>query len=221
MKMHLINELLEAYVNHLKSADLYKWEAVKRFQSEWNGVDTDFMAMYQRAVSSDFEEKWWKGRPVYFRRAMTEMIRKDPEKVKQMFHDLLYPRVAFKSRFEFFLHDCNEIFKELRKEVGFDVKRHWHDEVEVVMAYLSWHAPDKWPLYRYAPYKAFLTHVEARNVPPPDFYEDYVKSHEILLKIILRNEALIEVVNDRMEGESSWLLLSQDFIEWSGRRVLA
>jgi hypothetical protein len=220
MKMHLINGLLEAYVEYLKTADLYKWQAVRQFQSEWNGADLDFAAMFERSVSADFEGKWWKDRPVYFRRAMKEMIRKDPERVRQMFHDLLYPRVAFKSRFEFFLADCNDIFKELRKEVGFDVKRHWHDEVEVVISYLSWHAPDKMPLYRYAPYKAFLTYVEARNVPLPDFYEDYVKTHEIILKIILRNEDLVEVLKEKAAWEESWLLISQDFIEWSGKRIL-
>ena len=196
---------------------LIKWRAVKQFQDHWDMANPDFSAMFNRAVNEELFSTICNDRAKHAIPIMKKFIEKHPAKVKQMFHDLFYDRVAIDSRFEFFNLDCDEILKEMQHEVGFHYNNHFNDDFRVISVYLVLKYPNKYSFYQYDTYAQFLSAVKAKGDPEPRDYDRYFKLHQTIFKMISKDEDLMETLNSQLDddcydGEN--ILLSGEYIHF-------
>ena len=143
--LELIKKLIEKYKKLIftdKYDELYKWEALKNFQDNWNIEDANFELMFDKS----FQPKncnLWAARRSLPREMMTIFIEKDMEKVREMFHNLFNESLVLEDRIKSFIDES----KKLTDEVFTLKDKNSYQDARIIMLYLSFRYPEKYYLY--------------------------------------------------------------------------
>ena len=137
--------LVEEYKADFKEnipLELYKWEAVKHFQDNWDLDAEDFPAMLSRSLSKT--ENLLASMNNYPRRMIKQFAQRFPQDVKSLFVALYDETVNLKERIDAFIAGIEQIHKEWD---GKEAKNHYHT-FNVVSTYLWLRYPDKYYIYK-------------------------------------------------------------------------
>lgn len=138
-------KLVEEYKADFKEnipLELYKWEAVKHFQDNWDLDAEDFPAMLSRSLSKT--ENLLASMNNYPRRMIKQFAQRFPQDVKSLFVALYDETVNLKERIDAFIAGIEQIHKEWD---GKEAKNHYHT-FNVVSTYLWLRYPDKYYIYK-------------------------------------------------------------------------
>lgn len=140
-----LQKLVEEYKADFKEnipLELYKWEAVKHFQDNWDIDAEDFPAMLSRSLSKT--ENLLASMNNYPRRMIKQFAQRFPQDVKSLFVALYDETVNLKERIDAFIAGIEQIHK---KWDGKEAKNHYHT-FNVVSTYLWLRYPDKYYIYK-------------------------------------------------------------------------
>lgn len=158
-----INELVEffekSFIQHWKD-EKFKWQAVKRFQDNWDINAIDFKSMFNKATTNEKGTVWTlliSGNR--FPQAMIlNFSEREPETVRKMFEVLYDETRSLDERVEYFKNESEKLREKYDKEIketdpnekGWGM--HYQDE-NAISTYLWLKYPDKYYIYKYTEYK--------------------------------------------------------------------
>jgi hypothetical protein len=227
MNLALIKKEIELYKSYIKSSnydELYKWEALKNFQDNWDIEKNDFRTVYDKSFYSRYGNNLW-ANPHWFPKAvMLKLIDHDEERAREMFRNLFNEKEVIDKRIEQFVFHCDRILEEVYAKDK-SVKNHFHDGQRIVSLYLAFRFPDKYAIYKYTEFKTFMEKVQATDIPGTGEYERFFKVVRTLFNKYLKVDAeLMKIHNCLLTDEcykGETLMLAQDFIFTSARRYLS
>lgn len=144
-KSHL-KEILVQYKQYIVSdewnKELFKWEAVKCFQDNWDVKTTDFASMLDKSLDkTSVLLTSWNNFP---RRMICSFAKKAPEEVRAMFIALFDESKDVYERIKAFKDNSNLLLEKY----GNGAKSHFQDE-NSISTYLWLRYPDKYYFYKY------------------------------------------------------------------------
>ncbi len=225
MVLEIIKQQAEHYKQLIASAEydeLYKWEALKNFQHNWDIEADDFRRIYDNSLYSKFSNNLW-ANPHWFPKAvMLRFIEYDKERVRQMFRDLFNEGELIEKRIERFTFHCDKILEEIFV-IDKSIKNHFHDGQRIVSLYLAFRFPNKYAIYKFTEFKTFMEIVRAKDIPGIGEYERFFRIVRTLYNILTEDEELMRIhkailTDDCYNGET--LMLAQDFIFRTARRFM-
>jgi len=225
MVLEIINREIEQYKKLISSTDydeLYKWEALKSFQDNWDPDSNDFKSMYDRSLHSKHSGNLW-ANPHWFPKAvMLKFIEHDENRVRQMFLDLFDEGGHINGRIERFVFNCDELIRTIY-EFDKAMKNHFHDGQRMVSLYLAFRFPDRYAIYKFTEFKTFMEIVKAKDIPGTGEHERFFKVVKTLYGILTRDPDLVQLhrrtlTDECYKGET--LMLAQDFIFRTARRYM-
>lgn len=223
MKLDKINGSFELWcANFSPSKIKTSLEAIKRFENHWDMAQPDFPAVYERAIEEGYLEMEYPDREWPIKNVMLHMIRKSPERGKQLFHDLFYERVYLSSRVEHFILECDELFKPVGREIGNRFKNHFHQEFRLIVKYLQLKYPDKYISLHFDKLIPFLNHIEARKIPERRDHEDQLRCVKTIQTLAIKSEMIKNTVEENCipwNDLKNSLLLGGHIIETVGEKV--
>ena len=141
-KLQILVEEYKADFKENIPLELYKWEAVKHFQDNWDLDAEDFPAMLSRSLSKT--ENLLASMNNYPRRMIKQFAQRFPQDVKSLFVALYDETVNLKERIDAFIAGIEQIHM---KWDGKEAKNHYHT-FNVVSTYLWLRYPDKYYIYK-------------------------------------------------------------------------
>ena len=141
-KLQILVEEYKADFKENIPLELYKWEAVKNFQDNWDLDAEDFPAMLSRSLSKT--ENLLASMNNYPRRMIKQFAQRFPQDVKSLFVALYDETVNLKERIDAFIAGIEQIHM---KWDGKEAKNHYHT-FNVVSTYLWLRYPDKYYIYK-------------------------------------------------------------------------
>ena len=137
----LIKEYKEDFKDNI-SVELYKWEAVKHFQDNWNIEAEDFPAMLSQALSKT--ANLLASMSSFPRGMIVQFAERFPEEVKALFASLFDETKDLKDRIDTFIAGVEQIHK---KWDGKEAKNHYQN-LNAISTYLWLRYPDKYYIYK-------------------------------------------------------------------------
>ena len=210
------------YITSLSYDELYKWEALKIFHNNWDIEAVDFKKVYDNSFNSRYGNNLW-ANPHWFPKAvMLRFIDHDKERVRQMFRNLYNEEDDIDKRIERFVFHCDRILEEIYS-VDKSVKNHFHDGQRIVSLYLAFRFPEKYAIYKYTEFRAFMERVQSTDIPGTGEYERFFRFVRTLNNILKSDNDLMKLHNSILtencyKGET--LMLAQDFIFTTARRFM-
>lgn len=214
MNTQKIRNILALYKQHfakIHKGEIYKWEAVKCFQDNWNLEAIDFPDMLDRSLQKTSNLL---GSGQYFPR---RMIKKNavaaPEKVRQLYNDLFNEEIDILDR----ITNFKEQIKALNK-INYPGKNDYQDH-RAISVYLALRYPDRYYLYKSRLFKDFAPMVDY----PYELSRGAIKniSHyynlcNLLCKEIVSDDGLLKLHQTRLTEkdykDTAYHILTQDVI---------
>ena len=141
-----LSDALAVYKNHfverLLRGELYKWEAAKCFQDNWNVNAEDFAKMLEKSLS--LTDNLLAAANFFPRQSIIELAKASPEEVRAMFIALYDENTDLASRVDTFKKKADD----LHKKYGDEGKKHFQTE-NAIMTYLWLRYPDKYYIYKF------------------------------------------------------------------------
>ena len=137
----LIKEYKEDFKENI-SVELYKWEAVKHFQDNWNIEAEDFPTMLSQALSKT--ENLLASMNNFPRRMINKFANLYPTEVKELFSILFNDALGLKERIDTFSNGIEQIHKKWDTK---GTKNHYQT-FNVISTYLWLRYPDKYYIYK-------------------------------------------------------------------------
>ena len=207
-----LNKLLKFYKERyydIQEEELHKWEALHHFQKVWDIDVADFPAMLDNALSKAKKLGSAKGyNPL---KGIIMGARKEPESIRQLFHDLYDESCDVEERISYF----KESVAEILPACGGYTKVHRQD-VRAIVLYLTLRYPNQYYIYKYGVFKNFADLVDLEPVPNNDILRalTYFKVCDEIRKMIIQDEEIIKLYQDRRNkyGDTEYHMLVQDII---------
>ena len=123
----------------ISQEEIYKWQAVKTFQSEWNLEDSDFASMLERALSRT--GNLMDSGNYFPRRMVLRIANLRPSATRAAFTELFNEEVEVLSR----IHPFQDTIRQLNRDLGAG-KNDYQDD-RAVLVYLCMRYPESYYLY--------------------------------------------------------------------------
>lgn len=210
-KTRSIIDSYKANFSEIHLQEIYKWQAIKSFQDNWDMNAADFSSMLPRALHPS---RNLLGSGNYFARRMLEQnARRNPEAIRSLFLSLYNEDQDLFERIIFFRNE----FKKLN-DVNFPGDGHYQDD-RALLVYLSLKFPDRYYLYKFTMFKTFVSLVDFPFEPIKGRLENvahYLTLCNLLRDEIIRDQELLSLHKTRIgpnefHDESSHVL-TQDVI---------
>lgn len=222
MVLDIINHKIKLYKEHIQDTkeykSLFKWDAVKQFQDNWDIKAEDFKQMYEDSFSNNVATRLWEDENFYPKEAMLTMLDYDQEKVRGMFTNLFNEEKDLEARIEFFIFDCNTLRNEILSSNP-EFSNHFHGDYAMVTIYLSFKYPKKYCIYKYTDFKQFMEAVKSKSIPSEKDISRFFKVMKTINILISKDEELLAIHKKVREINNSYteesLLLAQDFYHCS------
>jgi Domain of unknown function (DUF3883) len=219
MNLQKVREIIQLYKKHFKAIsreEIYKWQAVKCFQDNWDIKSSDFYQMVENSFSS---VKNLMDSGQYFpKRMLLRNSEKEPETIRNLFIKLFDEENDWKKR----LSDFKTSFNSINKKY-FPGKKSYQDD-RAIMVYLSLRFPNTYFLYKFKMFKKFIEQIDYPYKPIGGRLENLIVYDEVCR--VLRNEIskdseLLEMhknrISDQLFYDESLNILTQDVIYASVR----
>ncbi len=130
----------EDFPNNIKD-EIYKWEAIKIFQDNWNINAENFSDMLNKSLSG--AENLLTSSYYYAKGMIVAMAEKDPERVKSMFMNLFDESLPLENRYKLFTDSSKELLLKY-----WDSSKHDYQDSHSISVYLSFRYPEKYYIYK-------------------------------------------------------------------------
>ena len=210
-KVRNIISLYKQHFNRIHKGEIYKWEAVKCFQDNWDIDAALFPEMLDRSLhlaSNLLDSKLY-----YPKRMILKNSERNPENVRQLFRDLYDEDQDLLTRITNFRKEITTINKK-----NFQGKRNYQDH-RAILVYLSLRYPDRYYLYKSGMFRDFAVIVDYPYQPERGRNENisqYLSLCNLLREEILMDAELLQLhktrLTDKHYNDSAFHILTQDVI---------
>ena len=209
MKVHLIQEAFDRF-KKIASDEAYEgwslWKLMEDFQENWNTDSSDFKVMFNHCLSANSE--LWFSDDYAPKKSMLRYIEQSEDLVRAMFNDLFNESKEIVGRIGRFEFQCDQFYKleRVKKEKAIP---HYHDK-SMIFTYLAFRYPDQYALFNFPKFQKFMSNIGAKSIPEEHDTERFVKACKTLGTLAKKDEALMELMQDKTNGTTGiQLLVSQ------------
>lgn len=214
MNQHTVENYIQLYKTHFKRIDsdeLYKWQAIKHFQTHWDINASDFASMLKLSLKKTVNLL---SSGNYLARRMIIMVaKKAPEEIRSLFKMLLNESIDLQTRLENFRLSFIKL-----KEKHTDKKNHYQDD-RALMVYLTLNYPSKYHFYKFKMLNAFTKEVSYNYRPKKGDFQNISEFQNIcdtLKPFLIEDDELLKMHHDRLDSscyqDPEYTVLTQDFI---------
>ena len=214
MNQELIKTYIQAYKSQfaeISKQELYKWQAVKQFQDNWDIDAPDFYAMLSVALSQTFN--LLDSGLYYPKRMLLESAKTQPETVRALFKELYNED---KDLFERIEH-LRTVIKKIVQD-NFEVKNDYQDH-RAILVYLVLKYPERYFFYKFGMFKDFVAKIDYPYQPKKGRIENISHFENLcqnILHLVSQDQDLLRLHNARLTDDcyidESLYILTQDFI---------
>lgn len=177
--------------------------------------------MYDRSLENTVSRRLWSAHNFEPKRMMLEFIQVNDDFARMAFKGLFDEEKPFAPRVERFVYYCDVLLENYQEAFPKKFENsHFHSYSTAIM-YLAFRYPEKYGLYDFDIFRAFLQKVGAKNIPLTHDLERFPKVLAIVQKLLLKDDELLHLQQKRLglypnaySGPS--LLLATEFIEHLG-----
>jgi len=151
LNLNLLHTYIADYKQLIQTPDydeLYKWEAAKKFQDNWNERARNVANMLDRCLSARWNNLW-AGNQFFLKKMLLELARYNGKKVLSLFKLLFDETQDLEQRALTFREEMDAL-----GEKAFPGRSAFQDD-RAIMLYLGLRFPDKYPLYKFEMFKDF------------------------------------------------------------------
>jgi len=209
-----VNEIIKQYkekFNYINQKEIYKWQAVKCFQENWDIDSPDFLQMLNLSLQST--HNLLDSRNYYPKKMLIKNAELNPEVIRNLFKELYNEEINIEERIEKF----HSSIKELNRE-NFKNEQSYQD-LRAIMVYLCLKYPDRYYFYKFDVLKKFIEIIDYPYKPKMGRIEnilEYIKICDNLKDVISKDIELLELhktrLTDKEFDDKSLNILTQDVI---------
>lgn len=226
MFQNVLDDIIKFYKKNyeaIEKQEIYKWEAIKHFQSHWEDNPEDFHSMLAKSLEKT--SNLLSSGQYFPRRVILRLSEREPEAVKGMFNNLFNEELNLTSRIDDFHNSAENLVAMCYPEESFKS----YQDHRAAMAYITLRYPDSHFLYKFQMYKHFVELIDYNEKPKVGdvnnvlFFEDLCK---FIISKVEDDHELLDLYKSRqkMFSDKNFHLLAQDIIYtgqyYSGKSVL-
>jgi hypothetical protein len=118
VKTNALEPFIPEYIRVLQEGntdEIYKWQALKNFQENWDIEAADFRTMFDSSLQAE-SDNLWASMNYYPKRMIMEFAEVNQEKVRDMFRTLFDEKAELADRIHFFLKGCEDFLTFLNAQ---------------------------------------------------------------------------------------------------------
>ncbi len=214
MNIKIVKSYIEEYknkFNFVHNQEIYKWQAVKQFQDNWDINSPDFHQMLERSLK--LVANLLDSGQYFPKRMLLKNAEKEPEKIKTLFEFLYDEEFDLFERIDFFRSE----FKQLNK-INFPDKKDYQDH-RAIIVYLALRYPERYFFYKFRMFKVFAEKIGYAYKPKMGKIENIGQFQSLcsLVKFELsQDQELLKLHKNRIAGDCYYdenlTILTQDFV---------
>ena len=166
-----IQEFKEQFFDEKWEDELYKWEAIKHFQENWDIDSDDFPEMLKNSLSKTYNLLASVNN--YPAAVICDYARQYPEEVREMFVDLYDENKDVFERIDSFKQKSNEL--RIRKD-GEDSTSQSYQYENAISTYLWLRYPDKYYIYKFSEVRTVAKVLESSYAFKKGAYADNIRN---------------------------------------------
>jgi len=222
MNIQKVREIIKQYKQHFKyihQEEIYKWQAVKCFQDNWNIKADNFPQMLETSFA--LTKNLLDSGLYYPKRMLLKNAEANPEYVRQLFtalydeeHDLITRITKFKKSIR---EHSRKIFPTLKND---------YQDLRAISVYLCLRYPDRYYFFKYELLKKIVPLIDYPYQPKRGAFENvsqYLTLCSILKEEILKDNELLVLHKTRLTKnefvDASYNILTQDIIYAAARHI--
>lgn len=214
MNFENIQHYLNEYKLHFKKIhreEIYKWEAIKAFQDNWNIDAHNFVDMLEKSLFRTVN--LLDSGKYYPRRMLVKNAKLYPTEIKQLMIDLFNENENFLERIinfqQAFLSINNRNFNGLNT----------YQDHRAILVYLSLMFPEKYYLYKFSIFTEFVKLIDYDYLPKRGRIENigqYYNLCDLIRHEILKDQEILRLHKNRLSDkcyfDNNIKILTQDFL---------
>lgn len=195
-----LRSIISYYKKNIKDISLdeiYKIEAIKTFQQNWDINATDFYEMISNSLSKS--KNLLASRNYFPKNMILYFAQKDPEMVREMFVNLFNETISLSRRIDSFRDSCDMLLKQYGNE---NMSNHYQ-YLNAISTYLFFRFPEKYCIYKEGKFKAFANKIGYDNIPKRgsfEILEAYYNMCDLILEAVKSDEELVQMAFSRFNG---------------------
>lgn len=214
MNRQIIKSYIKEYKNQfdfVHKEEIYKWQAVKQFQDNWDINASDFYSMLEKSLK--LVVNLLDSGQYFPKRMLLKNTEIKPEKIKTLF-EYLYDE-------EFDLFERIELFRSEFKEINtqnFINKKDYQDH-RAVIVYLALKYPERYFFYKYKMFKKFSEKIDYTYNPIAGRIENigqFQNLCNLLRHELSQDQELLKLHKNRISDDCYYdenlNILTQDFV---------
>lgn len=215
MNLKKLKRLIELYkrdFNKIHDKEIYKWEAVKMFQDNWDLEAPDITTMIANSFSKT--GNLMDSGQYFPRRMLTAYAKQRPNDLKPIFENLYNEDIDLTGRIETFQNEIRSLHDKI-----LDKDKSTYQDQRAVMVYLCLRYPDRYFLYKFEMFKEFIDKIDYDYEPKGGKSENiiqYLNLCNLIREEIIKDNELIKLHQGRLREnhfyDSSLNILTQDII---------
>lgn len=222
-----INELNEYLVDYKKEFherrkdEIFKWQAVKHFQKNWNINAENFLDMLERSFEKTYNllESFRN----YPKGMLFEFAKVDADTTRKMFIDLFNEENDLAIRIKNFSLEA----EKLRVKYGEENWKNHYQNINSISTYLWLRYPDKYYIYKHSEYLNLARCLECDYIPKRnDDIADKFKAFKVydeIRSILLNDDEITQSLNQFLDStcyeDKLFVTLTIDFVYFISRNT--
>ncbi|SHI57335.1 protein of unknown function [Tangfeifania diversioriginum] len=214
MNIDKIKYYIDQYKLNFKTVhrqEIYKWQAVKCFQENWDINAIDFTAMIDKSL---LQTKNLLDSGNYFpKRMIINNSKINPELIKPLFIDLFDEQKDLIERIRQFQTDFSKINSK-----NFAGRLDYQDP-RAIIVYLVLRYPERYFLYKFTMFKNFAEKIDYDYIPVKGRFENIGQYQKLCVHIkheLIKDQEILKLHKDRLTNDCFYdenlNILTQDFI---------
>ena len=214
MNRQIIKSYIKEYKNQfdfVHKEEIYKWQAVKQFQDNWDINASDFYSMLEKSLK--LVANLLDSGQYFPKRMLLKNTEIKPEKIKTLFEYLYDEEFDLFERIELFRSE----FKELNTQ-NFINKKDYQDH-RAVIVYLALKYPERYFFYKYKMFKKFSEKIDYTYNPIAGKIENigqFQNLCNLLRHELSQDQELLKLHKNRISDDCYYdenlNILTQDFV---------
>ncbi len=216
---HYKASYLETF-NSYSYQQLYKWEAIRRFQDHWDREASNFITMFDKSI--DESSHPWILDFLDNKKVMLEFIHLSEDMVRSIFNDLFDEKKELTGRLGRFDFHCNLLYTELQDKYP-HISHLQHQNRKMASFYLAMRFPKRYSTWEPGAFIHIMKLLGAPAIPHEFDIIRYFKVMTIITKLLESDDdmenLLLEKLNENIHYQGTTLMLAEDFCLnfWNGQ----
>lgn len=208
MKVPLLQQAIANYHEHIRKnkhlENAHWWNIYSSFSSHWDLEAKDLADMYDKSFQSQVSRRWWHAEHYEPKKMMLAFISINSDFVRAAFQNLLEEEQPLDTRISRFKAHCDTLYEAYREQRVQTLHGSHYQTEKTIWLYLSLAFPEKYAYHDPIGFQVFLKRMGAQKPLEVYEYERSSKLQKTIHTFLVKNEALIEDIKQRLPTEAAF-----------------